>query len=480
MLKEKYSCAIVGGGLGGVVMASMLALYDIDVLLVEKNDTLGGCITDYPVKDYTFSHSIDWFSGLHERGKVRYWLYKIGLLDELKFSELEAFKRVVSKDYNICFYSDWDKFTQELITNFPHEEEGILQFITLVRSFGEARWFSLFYPFRDKTFVDLMNFYFKDEGLITILSANLNDDMSAYLYILFLNRCLSKEVYLPLDKTLRDFFHVIEEKLMDLGVTIIKEKVVEKIGMENGLAASIELKDGRKFFVDGVITDIDLKLVYNQLLPSNAVNNYYLNKLNARHTSSSLITTCVGVKKQFDGICQYGEPIVYVPTYDREDKYSLNPEKWHVKVNIKSLCQPFLSPEGKSVIDIRTFSPEGCFPLNKQESNYRLNKEYLQDKKYLEEQLLQLSEKVLGSYRDCIEYKRTATPYTFARYTNGENGSAMGWAVEPLSYVNGFWILSPIKNLFHVGCWASFPGIEGVVNYCLTVLPRIIRYYGKA
>ena len=53
-MKDKYDCIIVGGGIGGTVMASMLALYDVDVLLIEKNMWLGGCITDYEVKDYTF------------------------------------------------------------------------------------------------------------------------------------------------------------------------------------------------------------------------------------------------------------------------------------------------------------------------------------------------------------------------------------------------------------------------------------------
>lgn len=478
-MKDKYECVIVGGGIGGTVMASMLALYGVDVLLVEKNQWLGGCITDYQVKDYTFSHTIDWMSGLHEKGKLYYWFQKIGLWDKLSFRQLEAFKRVISPDYNVCLYTDYDRFKDELVKNFPEEEEGICKLIQFIQSFGTPLWITYFRPYRDKMFRAILDDFFKGEEIKTVLSANLNDDMSAFLYILFLFRCLEKQIFLPTDMTFCELFKIIEEKILELGGEIVKGVSVKKLLTEGGKVTAVELDDGRKISADGVITDIDLKHVYNDMLYPEAVNDYFMKKINGRGTSASLITTFVGVNKDYSGLSVYGEPIVYTPTYVSEDKYASDPDKWHVKINVRSVSQPYLAPSGKAVIDIRTFLPNSLMADDYDKEKYRLEETYLREKDYAEKCLMNASKKILGDYEPYIEAQRTATPYTFQRYIGGFKGSAMGWAIEPLEYSNGFRIVSPLNNLFHVGCWASFPGVEGVVNYSLSILPRVIKFFGK-
>lgn len=478
-MKDKYDCIIVGGGIGGTVMASMLALYDVDVLLIEKNMWLGGCITDYEVKDYTFSHTIDWISGLHEKGKIYYWLDRIGLLDALSFKKLEAFKRVISPDYNICLYTDFDKFRQELVRSFPSEEEGISKLLEFIQSFGTPKWINYFRPYREKMFRAILDDFFKGEEIKTVLSANLNDDMSAFLYILFLFRCLSKQIYLPSDKKFYEIFGMFEERIKELGGEIVKGVAVERIITENGKVTGVELADKRVVYADGIVTDIDLKHVYNDLIGPGNVNDYFMNKINSRGTSASLITTFLGLNREYDGLSKYGEPIVYTPTYVSEDKYAADPDKWHVKINIRSVAQPYLACKGKSVVDIRTFLPDSMMSDNYDKDKYRLEEQYQREKENAEKCLMKAGKKILGEYEPYIEAQRTATPYTFQRYIGGYKGSAMGWAIEPIEYSNGFRIVSPINNLFHVGCWASFPGVEGVVNYSLSILPRIVKFYGK-
>lgn len=478
-MKDKYECVIVGGGIGGTVMASMLAVYGVDVLLVEKNHWLGGCITDYEVKDYTFSHTIDWMSGLHEKGKLYYWFQKIGLLDSLSFKPLEAFKRVISPDYNVCLYTDYEKFRDELVKNFPKEEKGICRIIQFIQSFGTPVWINYFRPYRDKMFRAILDDFFKGEDIKTVLSANLNDDMSAFLYILFLFRCLEKQIFLPEDMKFGELFKIIEDKILELGGEIAKGVTATRFITEGSRVTAIELDDGRKIAADGIITDIDLKHVYNDMIYPGTVNDYFMKKINGRGASASLITTIVGVNKDYSGLSVYGEPIVYTPTYVSKDKYAADPDKWHVKVNIRSVMQPYLAPMGKAVIDIRTFLPDSLMAENYDMEKYRYEETYLQEKEYAEKCLMNAGKKILGDYEPYVEAKRTATPYTFQRYIGGYKGSAMGWALDPIEYSNGFRIVSPLSNLFHVGCWASFPGVEGVVNYSLSILPRVVKFFGK-
>lgn len=479
MIQDTYDCIIVGGGLGGTVMASLLALYDIKVLLVEKNGNLGGYITDYKVKDYTFSHSIDWFSGLHDKGKLRIWLEKIHMMDKFEFTQLKLFKRIITKDYNVGLYCDFDKTAEELADNFPNEKEHIYKFIEMIKSFGGPDWINYFRPFKNSTFIELLDFYFKDNALKTVLSANLNDDMSAYLYVLFLYRCLNSQVYCLSELTLHNFFDMLEETLVNSGVTVLKNTTVDKIFVSGKSVTGVLLSNGQKVSASGIITDIDLKYVYNNLLPPDCVNNYFMKKLNSKPISGSLVSTFMGVNKNFSDITLAGEPIVYVPTYINDDKNNENPAGWHVKINIRSILQPFLAPTGKSAIDIRAFSTARYFNEECVSDSYGTDEQYLKDKAYFQDQLVSISKNILGNYEDKIECIKTATPYTFQRYFGGKNGTPMGWMVPPSAYVNGFRVVSPINNLFHVGCWASFPGIEGVVNYCSSILPRLVKFYGK-
>jgi phytoene dehydrogenase-like protein len=476
-IKEKYQCIIVGGGMGGLTMAGMLALYGIEVLLVEKNPNLGGYITDYNLGEYVFSHSIDWMSGLHEKGKFRTWLQKLNLLDKVEFFHLEKFKRVITPDYNVSFSSDFEEFEETMISIFPKEESGIKNFVNLIRSFGGSEWITYFRPFKNFEYLPFLQSFFTDKALIAILSANVNDNIPAYLYVLFLYRCLSKEAYLLKDITLSQFMDLIGIRLLELGTVISTNTEVSGITMENNLVTGVKLLDGRFIKADAVITDIDLITVYNKYLPMGAVNNYFLNKLNSRDKSYSLISIFLGVNKKFDHCEITGEPTVYLPTHEVEDLYADDPKLWHLKMNIRSTWQPFLAPEGKAVVDIRALVKKNLFSKWMEDGSYRSDPEYLELKSSITEALIKNSEIVLGDYIKNIEEKRVATPLTLKRYTNNSCGSGMGWEVNSLEYLNGFRIVSPISNLFHVGAWASFPGVEGVINYGLSILPRIVKFY---
>ncbi len=476
-IKDKYQCVIVGGGLGGLTMAGMLSLYGIEVLIVEKNPNLGGYVTDYRVGEYVFSHSIDWMSGLHDKGKFAVFLERLKLLDSVRYFHLEPFKRVITPDYNIPFNSDFDIFEETLISNFPNEEHGIRQIVKIIRSFGGPEWIDYFRPFKNFEYLPFLKTFIKDERLIAILSANVNGNIPAYLFVLFLYRCLCKQAYILKDMTLTQLMDLIGTRLVEMGVAISANSEVTDIQVENNKVTGVRLADGHVIKADCIITDMDLLTVYNKYLPHGTINNYFMNKLNSRDKSYSLISIFLGVNKKFDDCKITGEPTVYLPTYDIDDLYSDDPGKWHLKMNIRSIWQPFLAPGGKSAVDIRALVKKDFFKKWLNDNNYRNDPEYLHLKDFATEKLIQNSRLVLGEYLENIEEKRVATPLTLQRYTNNSCGSGMGWEVTPLEYLNGFRVTSPINNLFHVGAWASYPGIEGVVNYCMTLVSRIVKYY---
>ena len=53
---KKYDYIIIGAGMGGLSTANFLAKYDKNILVIEKHDKAGGCVTSFKRKNVQF----DW------------------------------------------------------------------------------------------------------------------------------------------------------------------------------------------------------------------------------------------------------------------------------------------------------------------------------------------------------------------------------------------------------------------------------------
>jgi len=479
-LKTKYECIVIGGGLAGLTTAALLALSGIEVLIIEKNSLTGGCIFDYPVSDYTFSHTIDWMSGLHQGGMFRKFLEKLEIWDEADFFTMERFKRVVLNDYNIPFHCDNEGFFEELLHNFPHEEKGILRYQSLINSFGTPTWIDHFRSFKDAYYIDLLQQFFTDPNLISILSSNINATMPAFLMILFQVRCLHKQAYLLKNMTYTQFMQKITNRLLELGVTLLTDHEVIKINATGNQVQSVLLDDETVVHTNTMITAIDLKHVYNKLLCADPpVNDYFMNKLNSKIVCYSLISIFMGIENEFHDCLVTGEPTVYMRSNRIEDLFSPDASLWHLKANIRSQLQPFLAPAGCAAVDLRVLITREIFNPWIDDNNYRIQEAYKELKSQLAETMLDNAKRLLGDFGSKIKFMKIATPLTFQRYTHNTGGSGLGWEISPREYMNGFRITSPLSNLFHVGQWASFPGVEGVINYSFSIYPTIVKHIKK-
>lgn len=480
-LRDHYPCVIIGGGLGGLTMAGLLGLNDVECLVLEKNAVTGGCIFDYPAGAYTASHTIDWMSGLHPGGLFGKLLEKLGVSDELRFQPLPAFKRVLLGDHDVIFHADLCRFTEGLLARFPHEEKGILAYRDLVASFGTPAWIDHFRPHKDDFYLALLRHYFSDPALISILSSNINDTMPAYLMILFQHRCFKGHAYVPQGFSYTDLFDRLSARISALGATILTGTEVASVVVRDRQTRGVVLADGREIMADMVVSAIDLRQLYENLIPADAgVATGFRERLRERKAAYSLVSIFAGVHDTFPALGGGGEPIVWVPSPRIEDLFSADPRLWHVKVNIRSRHLPFLAPAGHSAVDIRALVTRDVFAPWEKDPDYRSNPGYLARKAEIAECLLENSRHILGDFRGKVEVSRVATPLTFQRFTRNSGGSGLGWELGPREYLNGFRVTSPLQNLYHVGQWASFPGVEGVVNYCFSLAPLLVRKFRNA
>jgi phytoene dehydrogenase-like protein len=128
---------VVGAGGGGIASALLASLRGEEVTLLEAHENVGGCASWFDRKDFNFDVGATTLSGLSP-GEPLYQL----------FSRINSFPPVeqidpgmvihLSSGKVIHYYSDFEKWMQELEKNFPNLKHR--PFWRLVHSLNKKAW----------------------------------------------------------------------------------------------------------------------------------------------------------------------------------------------------------------------------------------------------------------------------------------------------------------------------------------------------
>src|SRR2546426_10463117 len=64
----KHEVVVVGGGIGGLTAAALLAARGVDVCLLERQSRVGGCVANFEHLGYTFEPTAGLYSGWEPAG----------------------------------------------------------------------------------------------------------------------------------------------------------------------------------------------------------------------------------------------------------------------------------------------------------------------------------------------------------------------------------------------------------------------------
>ena len=85
----KYDICIIGGGFGGLICARQLAKAGRSVLLLERQQQLGGCIQSYQRHGMQYDTGLHYVGGLAEGQPLNQLFTELGLM-ELPWQRLDA------------------------------------------------------------------------------------------------------------------------------------------------------------------------------------------------------------------------------------------------------------------------------------------------------------------------------------------------------------------------------------------------------
>jgi phytoene dehydrogenase-like protein len=500
MQNEKYSTIIIGAGIAGLSTGlAWLKVYNAlknPVLIIEKQPTIGGCVTTFAREGYLFD-TVQIIPDVN---------------DLLKFFDIEVRLKQFENYYSRLFLADsqnrstkvfpvastQEEFENYLIHKYPEDALQIkkffayctqmhfeLQYLKTEPSFWQIPGILLhcrkIIANSGKTYKQfLQGFHFINPEIYEVL------DIFSSFSSLSGNRCAALLTSCAMVSTLQGSYRPekgfiqfpvsLRKKFESLGGNIMVNTEVVKIITENDKATGVELKDGNIILADNIISTADTQVTFDKLvgydLLQKAGPGYYYKAKNAI-MSPSAFAIHLGLDEGID-LAKYGLDSAYnVLTtgsatheyiFDLWEKGQLliSDKQFHMAVICSSLQ---MQTKPSMIIHVVPVHSEKWIRLR--ENDYE---EYKKEKKKMADFYIEKVEKyIVPDLKNHIKFIDIATPATYARYIGSPTGSNFDMLPLPENFgKNRLKTRTPIRNLFLLkfshGIWPSMQAGLQVVD----------------
>jgi len=473
---EDYDVIVIGSGIGGLVTATQLAAKKANVLVLESYLIPGGSAGYFEREGYRFDVGASMIFGFGEKGTTN---LLTRALDAVGMS-IETFVDPVQIHYHLPdnlelkVHRDYEKFLQELIAIFPHEEKGIRRF------YGEC-W-NIFNCLNSMELLSLeelgylMRVFFQHPlsclGLVKYLPQNTGDIACRHIKDPKLLKFIDMECYcwsvMPASHTpainagmvfsdrhygginypkggVGQIAQKLATGLEQSGGEIQYKARVKEILLENGKAVGVKLVNGKEYYAKRIVSNATRWDTFEKLLSPDKMPAQE-KRWQKRYTKSpSFLSLHLGVNADVLPVGTECHHILLENWNNME-----NPEGT-IFVSIPTLLDPDLAPAGHHII--HTFTPswiedwQGLSP-----QAYQEKKEAAADK------LIQRLETIFPGVSAALDYQEVGTPRTHRRFLGRDDGTYGPIPSRKLAGLLGMpFNRTGIPQLYCVGD-STFPG----------------------
>jgi|LSQX01.3.fsa_nt_gb phytoene dehydrogenase-like protein len=450
--KGSYDAIIIGSGIGGLVCANYLSKAGKKVLLIEQHFQPGGCCTSFKRKGFVFDAGGHYFGNYRKDGIFRGILEDLEVDDKISFIEADPADHIIFPDFSVYVYRDFDKTVYELSSIFPCEKENIEAFIKYIKSFNFTQAFAL----RNTKFEDILNSYFQDTKLKAVFDVLLlyiglpASEISAVAGIILYRDFILDGGYYP-SGGMQAFSNKLAQKIVDFGGDVLLSNKVEKIEINDGKVAGVELANGKTVKSEVIVSNADISQTLLGLVGEEHLESEYISKLKSMKTSVSHFNIYLGIKSEAISSLDIKCNTWYITSYDISSTYKemlLNPlhEDGFVHLAFPSLFDSSLAPEGYEAMFTTVLAP------------YETKEFWDRHRGSVRDTVIKRAENVIPGLSQNIVVEETSTPHTIERYTLNKRGANYGWEMNP-SQVGRMRINqeSIISGLYFAGHWTQ-PG----------------------
>ena len=492
---DEYDYVVVGSGMGGLSVASLLAKSGKTVCLLEAHEHLGGCAHSFPIGQYTFCAAVHYIFFCGEGEPVANLIRKLGLEAEVTFERLdpEGFDRFSCPSAGLRFSipNGLDKWADRLIDRYPHDRIVILRFFEVVRRIVQSLRNVPFFV----TLADLLRSPLRYRSILKYRKWTLQRLFDRLRMPLELQAILSTQigdVGLPPERVsllmfaaliwsygigayhpTRHFVHFIESIANVIrhsaGCSIETRAEVTGFEIEGDQVTSVRTSDGRAFRGRTVISNIDPQACV-KMIGAGRFPRGFQRKVDYGYSVSSftLFMGVRGIDLRKHGFGNWN--VWHYPHLDINQAYRAQLEHDDFSDPWLFLSTPTLysdradsriCPEGVQILEAVTVCPHRPFS----ELRGRDRAAYHRRKKAIADRIIELIEThyVPGLSRHIVK-KVVGSPTTNEHYLWAPSGHIYGSEMTPANVdLSRLKFLTPFKNLYFTGASAEFPSIGATV-----------------
>ncbi len=467
---------VIGSGIGGLVTATQLTAKGAQVLVLESYLIPGGSSGYFERQGYRFDVGASMIFGFGEKGTTN---LLTRALDAVNVSQ-ETIIDPVQIHYHLPNQLDlkveraYDKFLQNLIAYFPHEEKGIRRFYhecwQVFNCLNSMDLLSLEEPrYLLRTFLqhplaclglvkylpqnvgDVARHYIKDPELLkfidiecycwSVVSADMTPMINAGM--VFSDRHYGGVNYPK--GGVGQIAQKLVEGLENAGGKIEYQARVTKIIIEQGKAVGVQLANGKVYFGKRIVSNATRWDTFTKLLPVETMPDNESKWQQNYQKSPSFLSFHIGVAA---AVLPKGTECHHIIL---EDWQQMTAAAGTLFVSIPTLLDPDLAPEGYQII--HAFTPhwiddwQGLSP-----SQYEAQKEAAAW------QIIDRLEQIFPGLDAGLDYLEVGTPRTHQRFLGREDGT---YGPIPRRKLKGLLSMpfnrTAIPGLYCVGD-STFPG----------------------
>jgi prolycopene isomerase len=444
-----YDAVIIGAGISGLVCGCYLAKAGMKVLIVEKNAKPGGYCTSFKRGEFTFDACAHSLGSLRDDGNIKAILRELDIERNLEIKRYDPSDIIFCPDYKVNFWNNLDRTIDELQKQFSRESVNIEKFF---RFLNDCKGTS-FIPLRHITFQTLLDNYFKDNKLKSVLSLPIFGNagfsvskITAFSAVTIYKEFLLDGGYYP-KGGMQKFPDLLLKRFKELGGQARLSTIAKKIKINDNAIEGVVIDNDEFLSAKFVISNADARQTLLAMIGSELIPGEMSDLLNGMIPSLSMFILYLGIDKDFEQLPK-GSSIWFLPHYDI-GKMFLDA----VEGNIDKLDWFLLriSEDGNSILRF----------VN---SPFMVKRYWEENKKRLIDEYIKKTERLITDLSKYVVFKDAATPDTLNKWTLNYEGAAYGWAGMASQFmVNGFYRNNPIRNLYLTGHWATlFHGIPGV------------------
>ncbi len=466
MSNSAYDAIIIGAGIGGLVCGCYLAKAGMKVLICEQHNKPGGYCTSFKRQGFTFDAAAHAIGG-YCKGYIKKIFQDLDL--DIKLQKIDPSDIIILPDKRqVAFWSSLERTIIEFQSLFSDEVENIKKFFDFLASSNTNTLISL----RNKTFLTLLNSYFKNDDLKNVISFPLlgnsslpPSQLSAFMGVKIFQEFLLDGGYYTQAGFIQNFTDHLVKKFHHFKGELRLSTKVKQIKIIKGVAAGVILENGEYLIAKHIISNCDATQTFLKLISSKNLPETFFYKLKKMVPSSSGFMAYVGLKEDFftsyNSKFLQGSNIWVMRQKNIEEAY-------------KNFKNQLINPCGYVVHISKKNKTLFAF------MNYPYRKKiYWKKNKYniLSVFLKEIEQDLFPNFADYIVYKDAATPHTLKRFTSNYKGATFGWASSPSQLIDpDFHRPNFIQNFYLVGHWSTYGiGIPGVAYVAYATAHLILR-----